>query len=137
MNDKTITENVQQYLDGEGKFEGKPVLVVNNSLAVCTGQIYSRLCAEDRYRFAVGKGLVTKGSDRQFRSLSFAEWSEAIRRIFAFARLQEQVGEAPRRLLILDEPPRIFLISVKQTRWHQYSDLFPMVNGAKGELVRP
>jgi hypothetical protein len=133
----TITNDVQRFLDGEGEFGGRPVLVVNNSLMICAGQIYSRLCSDDQYGFAIGKGLVKKGSDRQFRPLSFAEWSEAIQRIFAFARLQEEVGNAPRRLLILDTPPSMFLVSVKQTRWHQYTDLFPLVEGPKEALVKP
>lgn len=125
-----------KYLNGEGEFEGRPVLVVNNDLRVTTGQIYSRLCQEDQFGFTLGKGLMKRGSDRQFRQLSFAEWKEAILRIFAFARLQESVGEAPRRLLILDTPPPIFLVTAKQSRWNQYVELFPMVDGAKeGALV--
>ena len=56
---------MQRYLNGEGEFEGGPVLVVNNDFRVTTGQIYSRLCQDDQYAFAVGKGLVKLGSDRQ------------------------------------------------------------------------
>jgi hypothetical protein len=127
----TITENVQRYLDGEGKFKGNPVVVVNHDITIAVGQIYSRLSANDQFAFAVGKGLVTRGSDRQWRQLSFKEWERAILRIFVFARLQEAVGEAPRRLLILDGPPALFLVTCKQTRWHQYADLFPLAAGPK------
>jgi hypothetical protein len=31
---KTITNDIQRYLNGEGEFEGKPVLVVNNNFGV-------------------------------------------------------------------------------------------------------
>lgn len=133
----TISENVQEFLDGEGKLGGRPVLVVNHDFRVTTGQIYARLCQDDQYGFAIGKGLVKKGSDRQFRPLSFEEWKQAILEIFAFARFQEAVGEAPRCLEILDEPPQLFLVTAKQSRWHQYSDLFPAVESPKGALVRP
>lgn len=105
----TITDDLQRYLNGEGEFNGKPLLIINNDFRVTTGQIYSRLCREGQFGFALGMGLVKRGSDRQFRQLSFVEWREAILRIFAFARLQEPVGAAPRRLVILDEPPQIFL----------------------------
>jgi hypothetical protein len=128
---QTITEDVQRYLNGEGEFGGRPLLITNNDLRITTGQIYSRLCREDQFGFALGKGLVKRGSDRQWRPLSFVEWREAILRIFAFGLLQEQVGDAPRRLLILDEPPHMFLVTTKQSRWNQYVELFPMVNGAK------
>jgi hypothetical protein len=132
----TIIQDVQRYLDGEGEYEGRPVLVVNNDYRVSTGQIYSRLCADDRFRFAIGRGLVKQGSDRQWRALSFEEWESAILGIFALARLEEEVGQAPRRLVILDEPPKFFLVTAKQSRWTQYSDLFPMVDGAKeGVLI--
>jgi hypothetical protein len=92
----TITENVEQYLNGEGKIGDQPVLVTNNDFRVTVGQIYSRLCQDDQYGFAIGKGLVKKGSDRQFRPLSFTEWKEAIVEIFVFARFQGAVGVAPR-----------------------------------------
>jgi hypothetical protein len=128
---ETITENIQQYLDGEGKFKGNPVIVINNDLKIATGQIYSRLCEDEQFAFAVGKGLVKRGSDRQWRALSFKEWEKAIMRVFVFARLQEAVGAAPRRLLILDGPPALFLATCKQTRWHQYAELFPLVDGPK------
>jgi hypothetical protein len=127
----TITENIQRYLDGEGAFNGRPVLVVNNDFRVTTGQIYARLCRDDQYGFAIGKGLVKQGSDRQWRPLSFPEWEQAILGIFTLAKLQEQVGVAERRLLILDEPPKFFLVTCKQSRWTQYSDLFPLVDGQK------
>lgn len=129
----TITEDIQKYLNGEGEFDGRPLLVVNNDFRVTTGQIYSRLHREGQFGFALGKGLVKLGSDRQWRQLSFKEWESAILGIFALARLQEEVGSAPRRLLILDEPPKFFLVTCKQSRWRQYADLFPLVDGAKEE----
>src|ERR1700722_9449547 len=97
-----ITEDIQLYLDGEGRYEGKPVIVVNNNFLVTTGVIYSRLCQEEEFAFAVGKGLVKLGTDQQWRQLSYAEWQEVCLRLFTFARLQEGVGEAPRRLVILE-----------------------------------
>jgi hypothetical protein len=130
-----IIDDIQRYLDGEGVFDGKPVLVVNNDFRVTTGQIYSRLCADHQFAFALGKGLVKRGSDRQWRQLSFAEWRVAILELFAFARLQEPVGEAPRRLLILEQPPALFLVTCKQLRWSQYIELFPKVDNPKGALV--
>lgn len=105
--------------------------VVNNDFRVTTGQIYSRLCVDDQFGFAIGKGLVKLGSDRQWRPLSFKEWEEAILGIFTLAKLQEEVGAAPRRLVILDTPPVFFLVTAKQSRWNQYTDLFPLVNGPK------
>jgi len=58
---KTITDDVQRYLNGEGEFEGRPVLVVNNDFRVTTGQIYSRLHQDDQFGFAIGRGLVKRG----------------------------------------------------------------------------
>jgi hypothetical protein len=130
-----ITEDIQCYLNGEGEFDGRPVLVVNNDLRVTTGQIYARLCCDNQFAFAIGKGLVKRGSDKQWRPLSFKEWETAILPIFAFARLQESVGEAPRRLLILDSPPSMFLVTAKQSRWNQYTELFPRVDGPKGGVL--
>jgi hypothetical protein len=129
---KTITDDVQRYLDGEGTFEGRPVLVTNNDFKVTTGQIYSRLCQDSQFGFAIGRGLVKLGSDRQWRPLSFEEWKSAILETFTLAKLQEEVGEAPRRLVILDSPPPFFLVTAKQSRWHQYTDLFPLVDQPKG-----
>src|SRR5271166_2201505 len=97
---KTIADDVQRYLDGEGEFEGRPVLVTNNDFRVTTGQIYSRLHQDDQFAFADGKGLVKRGSDQQWRPLSFKEWETAILEIFTLAEFQEQVGEAPRRLVV-------------------------------------
>jgi hypothetical protein len=135
---ETITDNIRRYLDGEGEHHGRPVIVVNNDLRVVTGQLYSRLCADDHFAFATGKGLVKRGSDQQWRQLSFKEWETAILDIFTFAKLQEPVGEAPRRLVILDAPPSLFLATCKQTRWCQYSDLFPQVsNGPKQSALIP
>ena len=37
--------------------------------------------------------------------------------IFALAKLQEPVGEAPRGLVVLDTPSPFFLVTAKQGRW--------------------
>lgn len=89
---KTITDDVQRYLNGEGEYEGRPVLVTNNDFRVTTGQIYSRLCQDEQFGFAVGRGLVKLGSDQQWRPLSFEEWQQAILGIFTLAKLQEGVS---------------------------------------------
>ena len=89
-----ITHNIQRYLDGEGKHKGHPVIVTNHDIRVAIGLVYSQLCADEQFAFAVGKGLVKRGSDRQWRALSFKEWETAILDIFTFAKLQEPVGEA-------------------------------------------
>jgi hypothetical protein len=123
-----ITEDIQTYLNGEGKYNGRPLLVTNNNFAVTTGQIYARLCQEDNLAFAIGKGLVTLGTDRQWRQVSYKEWEEVCLRLFAFAKLQEPVGDGARRLVVLDELPRLFLLTCKQSRWNQYADLFPRVD---------
>jgi hypothetical protein len=123
-----ITEDIQTYLNGEGKYDGKPLLITNNNFAVTTGQIYARLCQEETLAFSIGKGLVTLGTDRQWRPLSYKEWEEACLRLFAFARLQEPVGAGPRALIILEQPPKLFLLTCKQSRWNQYQDLFPRVD---------
>src|ERR1700680_961985 len=119
-----ITENIETYLNGEGKYNNRPLLVTNNNFSVTTGQIYARLCQEENLAFAIGKGLVKLGTDQQWRQLSYKEWEALCLELFTFARLQEGVGEAPRRLLILDQLPRFFLVTCKQSRWNQYQDLF-------------
>jgi hypothetical protein len=42
----TITDDIQRYLNGEGEFDGRPLLIVNNDFRVTTGQIYARLCRD-------------------------------------------------------------------------------------------
>jgi hypothetical protein len=113
-----ITEHadITAIRNGEGKLNGKQILVVGSDMKTATKRIFRALSANPQLALT-GHGLSIKAVHGEWRKISLAEFKALVLAKFALVREQTGDGARTRYEVLTDAPSPFWLPTLMQGRW--------------------